>query len=176
MPFLTVELLSLVIPNMRNLKVLGVYKCQLIHLGHALPLLDIIKDAKPLGKENQVYLDLFPNYHLGEANGDHERCLGEYGVLWDNWCGDTRLAIWSLVSAILPRAFAQGIDLTKPGTAFRKWLEMSPCWRVGETLKAIMDPTLDPVTRVTLIDWPRYQGNVAYFKSKIFRRPHGWRW
>lgn len=173
-PFLTVELLNLVVPHMRYLRVLGVYKCQLIHIGHTLKLLDIIKEDRPLGKEDQVYLDFFPNYHVGPRDSDWS--TGAYGVLWDNWGGDTRLAIWALVSRILPRAFAQGIDLTKPGTAFRKWLEMSPCWRVDDTLQAIVHPTLDPIQRVAWIDWPHYKGDVEYFTGNIFGRPEGWKW
>lgn len=171
-PFLTVDILRLIVPNLRNLKVLGIYKCQLIHVGDTIRLLDIIKADRPLGKDDQVYLDFFPNYHIGPKTG----CTGSYGVLWDNWDGDTRLGIWQLVSRILPRAFAQGIDLTKPGTAFRTWLEMSPCWNVEETIKVIMTPDALPVIRVPYIDYPRYRGNVEYFRSKIWKRPEGWKW
>lgn len=168
------DLLNLVVPHMRNLKVLGVYQCQLIHIGHTFRLLDIIREDRPLGKEDQVYLDFFPNYHLGPKSMEHG--TGSYGVIWDNWGGDTRLAIWAIVSRILPRAFAQDIDLTKPGTSFYKWLEMSPCWNVGETLEAMKDPNIRPDKLATMLHWPHYRGNVDYFKSKIPRRPEGWEW
>jgi hypothetical protein len=38
---------------MRNLKVLGVSECQLIHIGHTLKLSDIIEDTL-LGKEEDL--------------------------------------------------------------------------------------------------------------------------
>jgi hypothetical protein len=41
-PFLTVGLLQLIIPHMTNLEMLGVYRCPLIHAGHAMKLLEII--------------------------------------------------------------------------------------------------------------------------------------
>lgn len=171
-PFLTVDVLGLLVPTLRNLKVLGVYKCQLIHIGDTIRLLDIVKAGRPLGDEDQVYLDFFPNYHVGPKTN----ATGSYGVLWDDWKGDTRLAIWQLVSRILPRAFAQGIDMTKPGTAFRKWLEMSPCWNVEETIQVLMTPNARQEIRVPYIDYPRYKGNVEKFMSKIRNRPEGWKW
>jgi hypothetical protein len=162
---------------MRNLKVLGIYKCQLIHIGHTIRLLDVIKVDKLLEKEDQVYLDFFPNYHVGPK--DFSGCTyytGSYGVMWDNWNADTRLAIWALVARILPRALAQGIDLTRPGTAFRRWLEKSPCWRVKETLKDIMDPVIDPAKFVVSVDFPHYFGNEKLFLSRVPNRPEGWEW
>lgn len=161
---------------MRNLKVLGVYKCLLISLGDTVKLLDLIKEDRPKEKENQVYLDFYPNYHLGPDCRPAEGWTGSYGATWDNWGSDTRLGIWALVAKILPRAFAQGIDMTLPGTAFRRWLDMSPCWRVEETLKALMDPTLTPQELVVQVDWPHYKGDLEYFMSKIALRPEGFHW
>jgi hypothetical protein len=176
-PFLTPDLLALLIPNMRNLEVLGVYKCPLIHIGHTMRLLDIIKTDKPLEKENQVYLDFFPNYHVGpKYYPGYAYHTGSYGVMWDNWNADTRLAIWALVSRILPKALDQGIDLTGPNTAFRKWLEKSPCWRIDETLKDLMDPTIRPVKLAVSVDFPHYHGREDYFTSKIPNRPESWEW
>jgi hypothetical protein len=175
-PFLTIGLLNLLIPGLRNLKVLGVYKCLLINISHTIKLLEIIKEDKPLEKENQVYLDFFPNYHQGPTCTGHEGWTGSYGVTWDNWGADTRLAIWAMVARILPRALVQGINLVAPGTAFLKWLEMSPCWRVEETLKAIMAKDLDPEKRVALIDWPHYFGSIERMTAKYARRPEGWKW
>ena len=64
-PFLTPGLLNVLIPEMPNLKVLGIYKCPLIHIGHGMELLHIIRTDRPKGKECQVSLDWFPNYHVG---------------------------------------------------------------------------------------------------------------
>lgn len=176
-PFLTIDVLKLVIPNMRKLVDLGVYKCQLIHIGDAIPLLDIIKLDRPADKEDQVYLDFFPNYHVGpKVFPGYTYQTGSYGVTWDNWNGDTRLAIWALVRRIIPKALSQGIDMTKPGTAFRGWLDRSPCWRIEETLKDLMDPNIDPIKLAVSVDFPNYKGNVDRFTSKLPNRPEGWKW
>ena len=54
----------------------------------------IIEDTL-LGKKDKLYLDMFPNYHVGPSWSS-----GAYGVLWDYWGADTRLAIWALVSRV----------------------------------------------------------------------------
>jgi hypothetical protein len=124
---------------MRNLKVLGVYKCQLIHVGDGLRLLEIICTDRPLGKEYQVSLDFFPNYHAGPIiEPGSEFTVGSYGVTWDNWNGDTGLATWAIAYRVITRAKMQGIDMVSPHTSFRKFLEMSPCYDVDNTLAAMV--------------------------------------
>ncbi|KAE9368502.1 hypothetical protein N431DRAFT_414971 [Stipitochalara longipes BDJ] len=140
-PFLTTELLGLLIPKMRNLKILGVYKCQLIHVGETMKLLDVIKRDKPLERENKVSLDFYPNFHLGPADElGSPYCVGAYGVTWDNWNFDTTRAVWCLVLQIIPKARSQGIDFESKHTMFRQWLEKGPCHEIEETIKTFMTP------------------------------------
>ncbi|KAL2063477.1 hypothetical protein VTL71DRAFT_5282 [Oculimacula yallundae] len=61
--FLTPQLLNLLIPKMTNLKVLGIYQCQLLPVTEIFRLLDIIKTDRPLGRENQISLDFYPTWH-----------------------------------------------------------------------------------------------------------------
>lgn len=158
-PFLTDHLLALFIPTMRNLTTLGVYKCQLIHVGHTMRLLDIITHDRPKGKECQVNLDFYPNFHKGPISTGQEWEMGNFGATWDNWNRDSRLAIWQLVSQIIPRARSQGIDMESPWTAFRKWLEDGPCWRVEQTLQAIMSSTISAEKFAAHVDC----GNMLHF-------------
>lgn len=79
-PFLTVDLLALLIPQMPKLEVLGVYKCPLIHIGHGMKLLQIIRTDRPLGEENQVDLDFYPRLHRGPIESPSEYCVGAFGV------------------------------------------------------------------------------------------------
>ena len=81
-PFVTVGLLAILIPQMTNLEVLGIYKCPLIHIGHGLELLNIIKSDRPKGKEHQVKLDWYPNYHVGPDPDvtPAQYYTGSYGV------------------------------------------------------------------------------------------------
>lgn len=80
-PFLTTNLLEILIPQMSNLEVLGIYKCPLIHVGHGMDLLYIISLDRPKGREHQVYLDWFPNFHVGpDKNCPKSNYKGSYGV------------------------------------------------------------------------------------------------
>lgn len=176
-PFLTMDLLRLLIPKMRNLGVLGVYKCQLIHVGDTLKMLDIVQMDRPKGKEHQISLDFFPNLHIGPilipgANN----YSGNYGVTWDSWLGDTCLAIWSLMTRILPIAKRRGVDLISPGTMFRKWLDMTPCLEIDATIEAIFDTNMGPVKFISMVDYLHYQGRPSKVTQAIPNRSEGSLW
>jgi hypothetical protein len=176
-PFLTTQLLTLLIPKMRALQVLGIYNCPLIHIGNTLELLGIIKMDKPLEKEKQISLDFYPNYHQGPpCTAGGESWTGTYAVTWDNWGADSRLAIWALVARILPQAQKQDIDFVSKGTMFRKWLDKTPCLNIEETIKAILDHSMQPEKFVSLIDYRHYQGDVGKLIDTIANRPEGWHW
>jgi hypothetical protein len=183
-PFLTTNVLSLIIPMMRNLAVLGVYKCQLIHVGDTLKLLDIITTDKPHGKENQIALDFYPNYHVGPISfPGNNYCTGSYGPTWDNWNGDTRVALWQLISVIIPKAQAQKQDFVSPHTMFRQWFDKSPCWRVEATLATLIREEGDLRTDaemdkdfVVMVDFPNTRGSKTKFSSKVPNRPEGYEW
>lgn len=143
-PFLTVDVLALFVPSMRNLKTLSVLKCQLIHVGHTLRLLEIIKTDRVKERENQVNLDFYPQFHHGPGGGISRYAgpyaVGAYGVTWDNWYHDSRLGVWALASQIFKQARSQNVDLESKGTSFRKWLDDGPCWEVDLTINALLDP------------------------------------
>ncbi|TAQ90773.1 hypothetical protein B7494_g917 [Chlorociboria aeruginascens] len=178
-PFLTVDVLSLVIPHLTNLTSLGIYKCELIHLADGLRLLEIIRTDRPLGKENQVSLDWFPNYHTGPdylQPGD-TRYTGSYGVTWDDCNGlDTRLAIWKLAEEILLQAGQQMIDFESPHAAFRQWLDKSPCWKVADTLKTITDLDATAQDVIAMVDYPHLSGQKENIYIIYPNRPQGWAW
>ena len=174
-PFLTTDLLSLLIPKMRNLKILGIYNCQLIHVGETMKLLDIIKTDRVLEKENQVSLDFFPNFHLGPVEEPgNPYSVGSYGVTWDNWNFDTCRALWCLVIQILFKARSQGIDLESKHTMFRQWMEKGPCHKVEETIATIMNPESSLEVIAAMINYRRTQGKVERLNQ--CNRPDGTRW
>ena len=183
-PFLTTAVLDLIIPMMRNLNVLGIYKCQLIHVGDTLKLLEIIQTDKPKGKDAKIALDFYPNYHVGPVSfPGYEYCTSSFGVTWDNWNGDTRLAVWELISVIFPQAQKQNQDFWSKHTMFRQWLDKTPCWRVAETLATLRREKDDTRTDhdidedfVVMVDFPNTGGSKTKFKSKIPNRPEGYKW
>lgn len=175
-PFLSIHLLDLLIPQMDNLTVLGIYQCQLINLGDTMDLLRLVRIYK---KQSQLTLDFFPNYHVGPPDvPGNIFFVGTYGVTWDNWNANTILATWALVYQILKKARAENIDFESPHTMFRKWLDKSPCWKVEETIKALMDPSYDPIKLAALVDCsnPDHGGKAHRFCQVEAYRPQGWEW
>ncbi|PQE03343.1 ribosomal L36 protein [Rutstroemia sp. NJR-2017a BBW] len=181
-PFLSCHVLELLIPQMRKLKVLGIYQCQLIHLGEGLALLDILKTDRPRGRENQVALDWSPNYHQGPTVKDMKVGIPySYGVSWDDTgsvVSDTRIAIWQLVNSIILQARMQDIDFEGPHTAFRMWLEKSPCWEVDQTLKIILDPNSTLHDVVAWVAFPEFKGLPERIEGpkKLGNKPEGSLW
>jgi hypothetical protein len=183
-PFLKTDVLALTIPMMRNLKVLGIYQCPLIHIGETLRLLEIIQVDKIQEKKHQISLDFYPMYHVGPipfpGNTGH---TGSFGVTWDNWNGDTRLAIWQLVSIIIPQAIEARQDFLSKHTMFRQWLDKTPCWRVAETLGVLELRPGDTRSQLeidedfaVMVDYPNTGGSKTKFKRMQPKHPEGWQW
>jgi hypothetical protein len=174
-PFLTTELLGLLIPKMRNLRILGIYKCQLIHVGETMKLLDVIKTDRPLERENQISLDFYPNFHLGPVEEPGNKySVGAYGVTWDNWNFDTTRAVWCLVIQIIPKARSQGVDFESKHTMFRQWMEKGPCHKIEETIAAFMNPdeSSENLKKVAaMINYRRTKGKVGMLTQH--NRPGG---
>ncbi|CZR55330.1 uncharacterized protein PAC_05217 [Phialocephala subalpina] len=173
-PFLNINVLELLIPQMSKLEVLGIYNCLLMHIGTGLRLLEILEVDRLKGKEHSVNLDFYPMYHLGPDNDEHYR--GRYGVSWDNTQMDTRLGIWSLAKRIIEKARAQNIDLKSPHTMFRQWLEKTPCWRVEWTLNSFSWPDTKPLEIAAMVEYPLTLGYPEEFeKHQCYTiAPKGW--
>ncbi|CAL3972415.1 unnamed protein product [Diplocarpon coronariae] len=175
--FLSAHHLALIIPHMRNLKVLGIYQCPLLPISETLRLLKIIQTDRPL--KNQVSLDFYPMYHQGPKlrNGDAFR-VGDYGVTWDNWDHDTIKAVWALCYRILPQARKQDVDFESPHTGFRQYMDRGPCHKVPEIIDAIFDEKMTTESFAALIDChnPEHMGRVELFTDNKFIgcRPEGY--
>jgi hypothetical protein len=162
-------LLALVVPEMRRLKVLGIYRCEMIHLGDTMKLLEILRKDRGSGMTKKVALDFFPRFHEGPVwVQDCVYYTGSYGVTWDNFVLDSRLAIWQLLTRILPQAESQGVDLMGKDAAFKLWMDKSPCWRVDETMEAIQK-NWQAERLAVQVDYPRTHG-------KQYKLPYGRKW
>ncbi|KAF7863832.1 hypothetical protein EAF04_006797 [Stromatinia cepivora] len=191
-PFLTTHILALIIPEIRKLSVLGVYNCELIHLGDGQELLNIIQRDRLRGCEHQVHLDFYPAYHVGPYSthqaGDKkgEQRLGgqySYGVTWDDpgmMVADIRLAIWQEVHGLIHQARNQGIDFESKHTMFRQWLDKSPCLAVEKTLKVLMDPCAGIDQIIVHVAYREFHGDVQKFRKsvpgKVANKPEGSQW
>lgn len=170
------NLLALVVPYLGKLKHLGIYSCELLHLGHVLDLLKIIRTDRGAGMTKNIELDFYPRFHVGpdpdtiQSNKDY---TGSYAATWDNHRIDTRVAIWAIIDRAMETAATQGVDLVSKGKALRLWLDKGPCWMVEETITALqMDRVHSPKTcredcikhaqkAAAMVRYPDLKGNVA---------------
>jgi hypothetical protein len=152
----------MVVPLMKKLKVLGVYRCELIHVGDTEKLLEIVRKYRSYGngKTRIVKLDFYPRFHVGPRKTPVHGGKASYGVTWDNFVLDSRLAIWALLMSTLPQAKKQGVDLTSKDSGFRFWLEQSPCWRVEDTIKAI-ERGDDGAKLAVQVNYPKTRGKTG---------------
>jgi hypothetical protein len=129
---------------MRKLKFLGVYNCELLHLGHVHDLLEIIRTDRENWMTKNIQLDFYPRFHIGpDPDTAGEFYTGSYGATWDNFKLDSRVAIWAIISRAMCQANRQGVDLVSEGTALRHWLDKSPCWKVEKTITTLqLDPSI----------------------------------
>lgn len=161
-PFISINNLKLLIPQMTNLRTLGIYNCQLVHLANGQQLIDILTIDRLKGKEYSIALDWYPCFHLGP----NVNRVGTYGVIWDNVDRDLRVPIWSLARRIVIKARKHGIDFESPHTMFRQWLEKSGCWAVGKTLNSFFHPDASGLEIAAMVVFCWTLGSVQAFKGK----------
>ncbi|RYP66237.1 hypothetical protein DL769_006081 [Monosporascus sp. CRB-8-3] len=119
---LSVKAIVRAMPDLSNL---GIYNCELLTLETVIPLLGIITEANQRRQERNkapVNLDFSPRFFQGPiVNG---KC---YGVIpYDEGTIDTQLAIVPIIMKAINMALDTGINLVRPGTAFRRYLEKIP--------------------------------------------------
>lgn len=140
--FLDHNAVRCIIASLKNLKLIGIYQCQLLHLGNMHQLLAAVKTCLlPTTSDDFsiVDLDFFPAYHEGPNSIVRH---GSYGAVWNHPDCDMATAIWQLVLFYwYPAAKKLGIDILKWGCAFRSFLEKLPMpdWanvRICEAVKS----------------------------------------
>ncbi|RYP49548.1 hypothetical protein DL768_004750 [Monosporascus sp. mg162] len=122
---LNIPAVKAIVRTMSNLSHLGIYNCELLTLEAVIPLLKIITEANQRRQERNaapLNLDFSPRFFQGPiVNG---KC---YGVIpYDEGTIDTQLAIVPIIMKAINMALDTGINLVRPGTAFRRYLERIP--------------------------------------------------
>jgi len=139
--FLDHNAVRCILKSLQNLKLIGIYQCQLLHLGNMEQLLRTIKvSAQHKGHHYSfVDLDFSPMYHEGPNSILRH---GSYGAVWNHPDCDMATGIWQIVLCKLyPMARNLNIDILKWGCAFRSFLERLPMpnWanvRICEAVKS----------------------------------------
>ncbi|RYO95560.1 hypothetical protein DL764_007657 [Monosporascus ibericus] len=122
---LNIPAVKTIVRTMSNLSHLGIYNCELLTLQAVIPLLEIITEANQRRQERNaahVNLDFSPRFFQGPmVNG---KC---YGVIpYDNGTINTQKATVPIIMKAINMALDTDINLVRPGTAFRRYLEKIP--------------------------------------------------
>ncbi|KAI0534548.1 hypothetical protein GGR58DRAFT_50136 [Xylaria digitata] len=144
MPWVNVEAIQCIIPQMPILEALGIHQCFLMTLGDTQPLLHAINaiNKEREEKENKqphVALDFTPFYYRGPAyKPDGTGHVGEYGVVPEemSWLHSTQ-AVTAQLIGIRHLCHKGGQDFFTSGTGFRSFLNRLPIRTMESILQCI---------------------------------------
>ncbi|KAI1282752.1 hypothetical protein F5Y07DRAFT_409762 [Xylaria sp. FL0933] len=142
MPWLNIETLERIVPEMIQLEALGVHQCFLLTLGDTQPLLHTINginDKRAKLNQPHIAADYTPFYYRGPPyKSDGTGHVGEYGIVPDDkeWLHSTA-AVTAQLLGIWDLCHKGGQDFFTPGTGFRSFLDRLPVPTMGSILKSI---------------------------------------
>ncbi|KAI1109389.1 hypothetical protein F5Y14DRAFT_458183 [Nemania sp. NC0429] len=142
LPWVNVEALKRIVPEMPKLEVLGVHQCFLLTLGDTQPILHAINDInKERAKLRQphVAVDYSPYYYKGPPyKEDGTGHIGEYGVVPEeqHWLATTR-AVAAQMFGIWRLCLEGNQDFFTAGTGFRSYLNRLPIRTLPSIIECI---------------------------------------
>jgi hypothetical protein len=129
--YLDVKTLSVIMDHMPELTSLGVYSCELIHLGCVDDILHLVGDrngGRIQDNKDLIDLDIAPPLRQGPI-GIRK---GSYGIthsdptIWNNFGTDMGRALTAKLVGLERAARRAHVVLFIPGKAFRSWLDKLP--------------------------------------------------
>ncbi|KAI0910387.1 hypothetical protein F4823DRAFT_375155 [Ustulina deusta] len=142
LPWVNVEALQRIIPEMAVLEALGVHQCFLLTLGDTQPFLHAINAInEERAKLNQPHIaaDFTPFYYKGPPyKPDGTGHVGEYGIVPEekDWL-DSNKAVTALLLSIRDLCHKGSQDFFTPGTGFRSFLDRLPVRTMASILECI---------------------------------------
>ncbi|KAI0877690.1 hypothetical protein GGS24DRAFT_510579 [Hypoxylon argillaceum] len=142
MPWVNVATIKRIVPEMRQLKALGVHQCFLMALDSTRPLLQAINEInKKRAEVNEPHIaaDFSPYYYKGSPyKKDGTGHVGEYGILPEESCRlDTARAVTAQLLTIRNLCHEGNQDFFTPGTSFRAYLNRLPIRTLPSILECI---------------------------------------
>ncbi|KAF4472300.1 hypothetical protein FALBO_791 [Fusarium albosuccineum] len=126
------RLVAVILRDLPNVKMLGIYECPLIHVGDVLCLLDLINEVnknRPKGEVRLGSFDFYPRYHSGMPyKKGPSNTSSTYGLTWSHEKPDVvqRGLLSIVMQAVLKsRHMKIGMLMDKKG-AFLKFLSQLP--------------------------------------------------
>ncbi|KAI1314304.1 hypothetical protein F5Y03DRAFT_402513 [Xylaria venustula] len=142
LPWLNIQALQRIVPEMTKLEALGIHQCFLLTLGDANPLLHAINTINEKRAElNQPHVaaDFTPFYYKGPPyKPDGSGHIGEYGIVPEDkeWLHST-VAVTAQLLSIRALCYKGDQDFFTPGNGFRSFLNRLPIRTMDSILKCI---------------------------------------
>ncbi|KAL2877695.1 hypothetical protein SGCOL_007033 [Colletotrichum sp. CLE4] len=121
-PMMDIRILELILSACPVLEILGVFKCELLHVAHINQILDLVfQRATKTGKKLRS-LQFYPRSYTEPA---HNR-TGTHVLSWNPLKTNVETSIFVTVFLAILKAVPMGIDLVSEGQLFRRFLDMVP--------------------------------------------------
>ncbi|KAK1975484.1 hypothetical protein LZ30DRAFT_808363 [Colletotrichum cereale] len=121
-PMMDSRIVEMILVTCPQLEVLGIINCELLHVGHTNPLLDLVYwNAKRMAKK-PVALQFYPRTYFGPL---HDR-LGTHIVSWDPINVNVSTGFFTTVFLAVLKALPMGIDLLSKSQDFRRFFDLVP--------------------------------------------------
>ncbi|KAK2009554.1 hypothetical protein LZ32DRAFT_683056 [Colletotrichum eremochloae] len=121
-PMMDTRIVEMILLSCPQLEILGVINCELLHVGHLIPLLDLFHwNSKRMAKK-PVSLQFYPRTYFGPLNNR----LGTHIVSWDPVNVNVLTSFFATVFLAVMKAFPMGIDLLSKSQEFRRFFDLVP--------------------------------------------------
>lgn len=144
-PYLNIFAVRAIVRSLPNLKTIGIHNCELMTFGNTSTLIEVVRyvnrDRAAHGITTRLNLDFYPRYFQGPITGS----LGCFGAVpHDEGTLEIHKSVIATLLHVIPMATAAGIDLLKPGKAFRRWLDKLPLHL--DTLPCILEAIMNLIS------------------------------
>ncbi|TEA18981.1 hypothetical protein C8034_v010853 [Colletotrichum sidae] len=121
-PLMNISIVEIVLSALPGLEVIGLANCELLHIAHVIPLIDIVHRNSKQHNKRPVMLEFFPRMWKGsEQNRD-----GTYVISWEPLAMRIPSAVLATVLVAVIKSYKMEIDLCGKDRSFRKFLELVP--------------------------------------------------
>ncbi|KAK2060295.1 hypothetical protein LY76DRAFT_682835 [Colletotrichum caudatum] len=121
-PMMDTRIVEMILMTCPQLEILGVVNCELLHVGHLIPLLDLFYwNSKRTAKKPAV-LQFYPRTYFGPL---HNR-LGTHIVSWDPINVNVLTSFFATVFLAVMKAIPMGIELLSESQDFRRFFDLVP--------------------------------------------------
>ncbi|KAK2004784.1 hypothetical protein LX36DRAFT_622816 [Colletotrichum falcatum] len=121
-PMMDTRIVEMILMSCPHLEILGVINCELLHVGHLVPLLDLSYwNSKRMAKK-PVILQFYPRTYFGPLNSR----FGTHIVSWDPINVNVLTSFFATVFLAVMKAIPMGIDLLSKSQDFRRFFDLVP--------------------------------------------------